>query len=236
MVEPVDEQIISSVARILRERGYAATAKAMSAALTARIADLESQAAKLERIVLWCRPRLSRYEYRDALDRYLKEPPTEPDTTPIVQSASTAPAWVPTHRWQPIETAPKDGTEIVTLGWERGLPVHTVCAWDALEDENGWSTECGTEPIGFSPTHWMPLPDAPLPSAAAQEAADPPWITWEGGRCPIAPGTRGRIRVRDGAEADIPSNPNFLRWSNKGWPDDIVAYRIVRAQEGGHGG
>jgi hypothetical protein len=40
----------------------------------------------LEGVVEWCRPRLSRREYRDTLDKYIREKP-QADHTPVVQSA-----------------------------------------------------------------------------------------------------------------------------------------------------
>lgn len=57
--------------------------------------------------------------------------------------------------WQPIETAPKDGTQILaplTLG---GI-MAVVSWWDGMWRE-------GTNGLGLKnePSHWMPLPDAP---------------------------------------------------------------------------
>lgn len=53
--------------------------------------------------------------------------------------------------WQPIETGPKDGTEI--LGWD-GHEVVTVSWCESHE----WSTGYA----GFYKiTHWMPLPQPP---------------------------------------------------------------------------
>lgn len=71
--------------------------------------------------------------------------------------------------WQPIETAPKDGTEILLASWclhdAPGGPFadYTVAAWD-VEDcggDGGWATESGLEPIDFEPTDWMPVPAPP---------------------------------------------------------------------------
>ena len=67
--------------------------------------------------------------------------------------------------WQPIETAPKDGSSILAWreGWYRPIYVRWVLnprtgtefwndeiEWDAYELEN--------EP----PTHWLPMPGPPM--------------------------------------------------------------------------
>ena len=61
--------------------------------------------------------------------------------------------------WQPIETAPRDGTtvfgESAKMG-QRGMVHWNEGEWEMV---NGLTnTPMG---IGFYPTHWMPLPDAP---------------------------------------------------------------------------
>ena len=63
-------------------------------------------------------------------------------------------------QWQPIETAPKDGTEILVCGPLRdGSGVYR----DVTRWPNGWS---GKWPVAYmhnsdEPTHWMPLPEPP---------------------------------------------------------------------------
>lgn len=71
--------------------------------------------------------------------------------------------------WQPIETAPKDGTKI--LVWTHHDEVE-VSEWYESKGETYEPVE-GTEyfrPVtkvyhsgwnGNTPTHWMPLPEAP---------------------------------------------------------------------------
>jgi hypothetical protein len=75
--------------------------------------------------------------------------------------------------WQPIETAPKDGTEVI-LGWDmasvwivRNGWFHDGNDWRGfdLDDVGWWSyrhsvTQEKLE--GYdTPTHWMPLPEPP---------------------------------------------------------------------------
>lgn len=63
--------------------------------------------------------------------------------------------------WQPIETAPKDGTRIL-LG--RGDRVWLDEWWKGI-GISGWASLVAWEQAGGSyslpPTHWMPLPDPP---------------------------------------------------------------------------
>ena len=61
--------------------------------------------------------------------------------------------------WQPIETAPKDGTVILT--WTDGLGdgAYMPMAYNAA---GGWSEYWGNSDL--LPTHWMPLPPAPVQS------------------------------------------------------------------------
>ena len=79
----------------------------------------------------------------EARDKLLREIAALPDATPQAQ-------------WQPIETAPKDGTEILVFG-ESGVATDSWspgCYVSETEDaEAGWSM------LGH--THWMPLPPAP---------------------------------------------------------------------------
>jgi hypothetical protein len=60
--------------------------------------------------------------------------------------------------WQPIESAPKDGTTILAYGaWPMfpTMPDVCFCHWD--EDEQWWAFD-GEEMLL---THWMPLPEGP---------------------------------------------------------------------------
>lgn len=61
--------------------------------------------------------------------------------------------------WQPIETAPRDGTRI--LGWSADYQLVAAIAYDA--DFQCWvadNEECWFEGNGET-SHWMPLPPPP---------------------------------------------------------------------------
>lgn len=55
-------------------------------------------------------------------------------------------------KWQPIETAPKDGTLILVR--------EQRCSGLAIRWDNGWKYESG-HTSWLDPEHWMPLPAPP---------------------------------------------------------------------------
>jgi hypothetical protein len=66
--------------------------------------------------------------------------------------------------WQPIESAPKDGTEVLTY---REVGLMAVAAYFEYEPiwrpgtrEAGWTVTDGADLVGV--THWMPLPSPPI--------------------------------------------------------------------------
>lgn len=65
------------------------------------------------------------------------------------------------NEWQPIESAPKDGTEIL-LGWPK---MRMSGYWDTFKSNDWatdrWMTSRGVYKGKHSPTHWMPLPEPP---------------------------------------------------------------------------
>ena len=66
--------------------------------------------------------------------------------------------------WQPIETAPKDGTPLLLASRSDVGPNYTaVGVWDCDSAEEGG--QCWRDRIfdadQLAPTHWMPLPDPP---------------------------------------------------------------------------
>jgi hypothetical protein len=62
--------------------------------------------------------------------------------------------------WQPIETAPKDGTHI--LAWRNNNPPTVVHWFDDPEAPGFYTSVNEIAPnYPFNPTHWMPLPEPP---------------------------------------------------------------------------
>lgn len=62
--------------------------------------------------------------------------------------------------WRPIESAPKDGTEILIRGTAHSMlmrdPITAVARWS-----EGWWGNFKGAPTYTKVTHWMPLPAAP---------------------------------------------------------------------------
>lgn len=79
--------------------------------------------------------------------------------------------------WHPIETAPRDGTEIVI--WNSRYDYCPIAKWISTDDVSGWELRDFHSPCtsvedsfigwnediedGFMPTRWMPLPVAEKP-------------------------------------------------------------------------
>ena len=67
-------------------------------------------------------------------------------------------------KWQPIETAPKDGTTIIAFRPTSPPHIEGMC-WVADDDGTGdwyWSYDGDGPGVHMvKPTHWMPLPEAP---------------------------------------------------------------------------
>lgn len=59
-------------------------------------------------------------------------------------------------KWQPIDTAPKDGTQF--LAWD-GVCVENIKWWSGMW-VTSWCNDADYANHG-APTHWMPLPEPP---------------------------------------------------------------------------
>jgi len=60
-----------------------------------------------------------------------------------------------TMKWRPIETAPKNGQEILVCNMKQGGVMHLVY-W-----AQGYWQNKGSARVCLQNTHWMPLPDKP---------------------------------------------------------------------------
>lgn len=70
--------------------------------------------------------------------------------------------------WQPIETAPQDGSAFIGLIGRLVYTVHWQQYYDKWPHQEGgptfrggWSREVHDAHYPCSPTHWMPFPDKP---------------------------------------------------------------------------
>lgn len=72
------------------------------------------------------------------------------------------PMIAPLPEWQPIETAPKDGTMIVGHDWCRGIGIYGHDDTHIMSFKDGeWFGKDTCE--NHFPTHWMPLLNPPNP-------------------------------------------------------------------------
>lgn len=63
--------------------------------------------------------------------------------------------------WQPIETAPKDGTPVLLFTGEGILEAYYLYGeWNQSACHSTYEGAGGVV-ISCKPTHWMPLPEAP---------------------------------------------------------------------------
>jgi hypothetical protein len=69
--------------------------------------------------------------------------------------------------WQPIESAPRDGTRI--LGWNKwdGVLVYEPYRYGSNGQFEGWRSPLDHEDTFDFPTHWQPLPSTPTQGEAA---------------------------------------------------------------------
>jgi hypothetical protein len=62
--------------------------------------------------------------------------------------------------WRPIETAPKDGTDVLVYCGPDDDPMWGIASWD---EDAGWVMWWDTGMKGHTwPSYWIPLPASPL--------------------------------------------------------------------------
>lgn len=72
--------------------------------------------------------------------------------------------------WQPIDTAPKDGTWILT--WARDDSACEFARWEQSYHyrrtvRSGWIVKGRGFSPQYAPTRWMPIPALPVPTPGA---------------------------------------------------------------------
>jgi hypothetical protein len=83
-------------------------------------------------------------------------PPAPEQPAPALASAPRVP------QWQPIETAPRDGTAVLCFRLLHGQPDIATASWKDYAEAfggPGWTYANGRN----APTHWIPFPAAPQP-------------------------------------------------------------------------
>jgi hypothetical protein len=111
------------------------------------------------------------------------------------------PCECPCHQtWQPIATAPKDGTKVLVYATQYGTAYWGCAKWMEFDDgSHGWIGESFTsEPEGnwttFNehPTHWLPLPAPPGETPCPVCGHDlKPGAKFSGGACETCPRCNG---------------------------------------------
>jgi hypothetical protein len=71
------------------------------------------------------------------------------------------------REWRDIETAPRDGTEILTFSDRIGLG-NMVLYWA----DGYWREKANGLGLKYEPTHWQPLPPTPTEARSALEASN----------------------------------------------------------------
>lgn len=66
------------------------------------------------------------------------------------------------EEWQPIGTAPKEGTDVLVIGLIRGkISAQAICYFEEHENK-GWLCSRTDKPqLNGTITHWKPLPEPP---------------------------------------------------------------------------
>lgn len=65
--------------------------------------------------------------------------------------------------WQPIETAPKNGRDLIL--WFPKIKRVQACAWKSPNGYYAAAWSADGQWIPYEPTHWMPMPDPPRAEA-----------------------------------------------------------------------
>jgi hypothetical protein len=109
-------------------------------------------------------PQTPTEEMIDAGDRELDGDDPCPLTIWRAMLAASPSPSVTQGGWRPIETAPKDGTQIIVFSTEEADPSPTLAVFLAGESDfwlDAYDHSPMTGVVSGKPTHWLPLPPPP---------------------------------------------------------------------------
>jgi len=96
-----------------------------------------------------------------------RDHPSKPKLLALIEPLTIATPKPEPMTWQPIETAPKDGSDVLVCSTQC-VGRFAVASWDGEEwrdmGDIGWA---GMDGGGNQPTHWMPIPPAPITKGEA---------------------------------------------------------------------
>ena len=75
--------------------------------------------------------------------------------------------------WQPMATAPKDGTMVLLFVPDSAILEIVFGRYDTSGDEGDWLMDWGNERtvIDVPVTHWMPMPEPPMVTTGERDRA-----------------------------------------------------------------
>jgi hypothetical protein len=94
--------------------------------------------------------------------------PLAQENLPYLYEAIADAGFVIEQGWQPIETAPKDGTPVLCF---EPHSMGGYCFVAAPNEDGDWCDNLATLNT-YKPTHWMPLPAPPTIAALKAKEAD----------------------------------------------------------------
>ena len=136
-------------------------------------------------------------------------------------------------KWQPIESAPKDGSWILLNGGHSQYCEDNSAIsafWYSHPDgRNGWffaKWDGQWQAEYLNPTCWMIGPPSP-PAIYGHPFKDRPWIQHQSGFCPVPFETLVEVQFSNGAKSQAPELAGSWPWDATDDTCGIAAYRVV---------
>ena len=115
---------------------------------------------------------LRRIREWDHLDGAADGPYWKQEIDNLLSGLAASPGAREAQPWQPIETAPTDGTNVL-LWWPFWCKNRPTIGWFGYKGIQQWIAPEALDGDGDGPTHWMPLPSPPNTSARAAAPGAP---------------------------------------------------------------